>query len=61
MINYNLNYHHLKEHLKVPEIINCDDTNTDFSDLTLSIPSFISIPSGGDLISNLTLTRNSND
>jgi hypothetical protein len=65
MLNLDYNGHnHLQEHhLDIPEMIICDDRQTDFSELTYSIPpSSISVPDSDLIMSSLTpLTRNDNN
>ena len=62
MLNLDKNdHHHLQEHhLDIPEMIICIDRQTDFSELSDSIPtSSISVPDSDLIMSSLTpLTRN---
>ena len=64
IIDFNCNHnHHLQEyHLKVPEMINCDDRQTVVSELTnsISIPSSsISVPDSDLMMSSLTSFKRS--
>jgi len=63
IIDFNCNHNHLQEyHLKVPEMINCDDRQTVVSELTnnISIPSSsISVLDSDLMMSSLTSFKRS--